>query len=36
MLVEQADPALAVAKGDEVFTEQAHADRRAVRLGDFL
>ena len=36
VLVEQTDPALAVAKGDEVFTEQAHADRRAVWLGNFL
>ena len=36
MLVEETDPALTVAKGDEIFAEQAHADRRAVRLGDFL
>src|SRR5205085_8308544 len=32
--VDQADAAVAVAEGDEVFAEEAHPHRRAVGLGD--
>ena len=35
MFFEQTDSALAVAKGDQIFAEQAHAHRRAIGLGDF-
>ena len=33
-LVEEADAAIAVAKRDEVFAQEPHPHRRAVRLGD--
>src|SRR5581483_1320036 len=36
MLAEQADASGAVAKGDQILAEQAHAHRRAVRLGNLL
>ncbi len=32
-LVDEADPALAVAKADELFAEELHANRRAIGLG---
>jgi hypothetical protein len=34
VFVEQADAALGVAEGDEVFAEQTDANRRAIGLGD--
>ena len=36
VLADQADPSLSVAKGDQLFTQQAHPRGRAVRRGDFL
>ena len=35
ILVDEPDPALAVAKGDEVFAQEPHPHRRSVGLGEF-
>jgi hypothetical protein len=34
-LVDESDPALTVAKPDELFAEELNAGRRAIRLGQF-
>jgi hypothetical protein len=35
VLFKQADSASGIAKGDQIFAEQAHSHGRAVGLGDF-
>src|SRR5579864_2454911 len=36
VVLDESDPAVGVAEGDQVFAEEPNTHRRAVRLGEFL